>query len=132
MQELFDFKPNSLAYLFCLNVKTVLFQAIQSIISTQFSFIRPIDGTLSGAITLYQRGPRSDNNDGALRILQISSIIGTSQSDCLVFGGGGLPFCRDAVVVFFSCKWNERSKVKSSMKLFVFLVALLLLEKTRI
>ena len=55
-----------------LNVKTVLFQATQFRISTQFSFISPIDG------------PGSDGNEGAICIPQSSSITGTSTSDCLV------------------------------------------------
>ena len=64
--------------------KTVLFQAIQFSISTQFSFIWPIDKTLSGATTSGQSGPGSYGNEGVLCILQTSSINGTSPSDCLV------------------------------------------------
>ena len=77
-----------------LNVKTVLFQTIQFSISmlfkckyslsTQFSSIRPIDRTLSGATTLGQSGPGSDGNERVLRISQSYSITGTSPSDCLV------------------------------------------------
>ena len=44
--------------------KTVLFQAIKSSISTQFSPIWPIDRTLSGVTTSGQSGPESDGNDG--------------------------------------------------------------------
>ena len=40
-----------------LNVKTVLFEAIQFRISSQFSFIWPIDRTLSGATTPGHSGP---------------------------------------------------------------------------
>ena len=46
------FKQFSLALAHSLNVKTILFQAIQFSISTQFSSIWPIDRTLSGATTL--------------------------------------------------------------------------------
>ena len=90
--------------------KTILFQAIQFSINTQFSSIWPIDRTPSGATTLGQRGPGSEGNKGVLRIAQSSSITGISQSDCLVsyLGhslGGGLsyPHCREAVDVFYSC-----------------------------
>ena len=48
------------------------------------SSIRPIDRTLSGATTLGQSGPGSDDNEGMLYISQSSSITGTSPSDCLV------------------------------------------------
>ena len=76
-----------------LNVKAVLFQTIQFSISMQFSFIWPIERTLSGATTPGQSRLRSDGNEEILRIRQRSSIIGTSPSDCLVsypghsFGG---------------------------------------------
>ena len=66
------------------NVKTVLFQTIQFIISTQFSSIYPINRTLSGATTPGQSGPGSDGNKGVLHIPQSSSITGASPSDCLV------------------------------------------------
>ena len=64
--------------------KTVLFQAIQFKISTQFSSILPIDRTLSGATTPGQNGPGSDGNEGLLLIPQSFSISGTSLSYCLV------------------------------------------------
>ena len=67
-----------------LNIKTVLFQAIQFGISTQFSSIWPIDRTLSGATTLGQSEPGRNGNDGVLRIPQSPSITGASSSDCLV------------------------------------------------
>ena len=59
-----------------LNVKTVLFQTIQYSIGTQFSSIRPIDETLSGATT--QRVPVSDGNEMVLCIPQSYSITGIS------------------------------------------------------
>ena len=40
--------------------KTVLFQTIQFSISTQFSFIWPIERTLTGTTTLDQSEPGSD------------------------------------------------------------------------
>ena len=64
--------------------KTVLCQAIQFSISMQFSSIWPLDRTLSGATIPGQSGPESNGNEGVLRILQSSSITGTSPSDCLV------------------------------------------------
>ena len=78
--------------------KTVLIQTIQFSISIQFSSIWPIDRTLSGAITLGQSGPGSDDNEKVHLIPQSSSITGISPSDCFVsypghsffFGGGGL------------------------------------------
>ena len=48
--------------------KIVLFLAIQFNLSAQFSFIWPLDKTLSDAITLGQRGSGSDGNEGVLRI----------------------------------------------------------------
>ena len=84
---------------------TVLFQTIQLSISSQFQYQKivlfqtirlsisthtPIDRTLSGATTPGQSGPGSDGNEGVLRILQSSSITGTSPSDCLVSYAGHL------------------------------------------
>ena len=67
-----------------LNVKIVLFQTIQFSIRWQFSFIWPIDRTISGATTPGECGPGNDGNKGVLHIPQSSSITGTSLSDCLV------------------------------------------------
>ena len=64
--------------------KTVLFQAIQFSISTQFSSIWSINRALSGATTQGLSGPHGNGNEGVLRIPQSSSITGTSPSDCLV------------------------------------------------
>ena len=50
MSEQFYFKQFSLEWVQSLNIKTVLFQAIQFSISRQFSSIWPIDRTLSGDI----------------------------------------------------------------------------------
>ena len=91
----FYFKQFSLVqvlFLFTqLNFKTVLFQTIHFIISTQFSSIGPIDRTLSGATTHAKCGPGNDCNEGVLHIPQSSSITGTSPSDCLVsFSGHSL------------------------------------------
>ena len=75
--------------------------------STQFSCIRPIDRTLSGATTLCQCRHESYGNKGVLHTSQSSSITGTSPSDCSesYLGhslGGVLPHCRGAVCVFYS------------------------------
>ena len=48
------------------------------------SSIWPIDMTLSGATTLAQTGPGSNDNEGVLRIPQSSSFTGASQSIFLV------------------------------------------------
>ena len=87
--------------------KTVLFQTIQFCISTQFSFIQPIDRALSDAVTPGQSRPVNDANEGVLRILQSSSNTGSSPIDCLVsylghsLGWGVLQICRDAVGLFY-------------------------------
>ena len=70
----------------------------------------PLIGSLSGATTLGQSGPGSDDNEGVLRIPQSSTIAGTSTSDCLVSYpghslGGVLPLCKGAVSVFYSTSW---------------------------
>ena len=52
----------------------MVFQTIQFNISTQFSSIRPIERTRSGAATPSQSGLGSDSNKGILRILRSSSI----------------------------------------------------------
>ena len=75
----------------------------------KFSFLWPIDMTLSDANTPDQNAPGSDGNEGLLHISQSSSITGTSPSDCLMsylghslVGGGILPLCREAVGAFYS------------------------------
>ena len=60
------------------NAKTVLFQVIQFSISKQLNSIWPIDRTLSSATTPSQSKPGSNGNERVLRILQGSSITGTS------------------------------------------------------
>ena len=65
-------------------VKRVLFLVFQFNLSTQFSFISPVDWTLSGTPNLSKSGPRSDGDKGVHCIPQSSSITGASSSDCLV------------------------------------------------
>ena len=71
------------------------------------SSIWPINRTLSVATTIGQSGSGSNGNEEVLHIPQ-SSRTGASLSDCLVsypghlLAGGILPFCRDAVGVFYS------------------------------
>ena len=84
MLKQFCFKQFILAQVRSLNVKTILFQAIQFCMSTQFSSIWPIDRTLSGATTPGQSGPGSDSRERVLCIPQSSSITGTSSSDYVV------------------------------------------------
>ena len=50
----------------------------------RFSYIWPIDMTLSYATTPDQSGPGSDSNEGVICIPQRSSFIGASPSVCLV------------------------------------------------
>ena len=102
------------------------------IVEMSNSYFLPIDKTLAGVSIPGQSGPGSDGNEGVLYISLSSSITEASPSDCLVsytrtlVGGGGLtllqrcsrcilqpqparplvegvlPFCRDAVGVFYS------------------------------
>ena len=71
------------------NDQTVLFQTIKSSVShlpgQSLNAIWPIDRTLIGATILSHSGLRTDGNERVLRILQNSSITGTSPSDCLVW-----------------------------------------------
>ena len=73
-----------------LNDQKVLFLTIQfSMITLDVKqFYLPIDRTLSGATTPGQSGPGSEDNEGALRILQSSSITGESLSNCLMSSRG--------------------------------------------
>ena len=87
MPNPFSYK-NNLELVRSLNLKTVLFQAIQFSIGTQFSSVWPIDKTLCGATTPSDSGPGSDGNKGVFRIPQSSSITRTSPSDCLVSYSG--------------------------------------------
>ena len=80
MSKKFYFKHFSVALVHRLIFKTVLFQAIQFSISTNW----PTDRNLSGTITPSQSEPGSNGNNGELRIPQSSSITRTSPSDCLV------------------------------------------------
>ena len=50
----------------------------------------PIDRAQSGAPTLGQSEHGSDENERVLRILQSSSITGTSPSDCWGFNSSGV------------------------------------------
>ena len=77
----------------------------------QFSFIWPIDRTLSGTIAPNLSGPGSDSNEGVLRIPKSFSITATSPSDCLgSYPGhslevGVIPLNRNAVGAFYSSSW---------------------------
>ena len=68
MSKQFYFNQFYLALERCLNVKTVLFQAIQFSISANFSSIWRIDRSLSGASSLGKSEPRSDGNKKLLCI----------------------------------------------------------------
>ena len=68
------------------------------------SSIWPIDKTLSGATTLGESRPGSNSNEGIFCIPQ-SCKARASPSDCLmlyIWGQGVLPFCIDAVGIFYS------------------------------
>ena len=69
-------------------ISTILFQTIQFSISKQFTSIRPIDKTLSGATTPGQSGSGSDGNEGVLHVSQSSSITRNLPSDRLVLYPG--------------------------------------------
>ena len=71
--------PNLFLY-----ISTVIFQTIQFSRSAQFSFIWPIDRTLSAATIPGQSWLGNDGNKGVLYITQSSSITEDSPSDCLV------------------------------------------------
>ena len=73
MSKQFYFKQFGLALVHSLQVKTVLFQAVQFSISMHFSSIWPIDRT-----------PGNDGNEWVLHIPQSSCITGISLSDSLV------------------------------------------------
>ena len=81
--------------------KTVPFETIQFSIRIQ---IEP----LSGATTLGQSGPRSDDNEGVL------CIPGTSPSDCLVSCPG---HSLGAVCVFYSPSRLGKNSVESSSQM---------------
>ena len=72
----------------------LLFRAIQ------------IDRTLSGATTMSHSGPRSDSNEGVLRIPQISSITGTSKYYLVLYPGhtlvGSYPSAEKQSVYFIA------------------------------
>ena len=63
-----------------------------------------IDRTLSGATTSSQSETGSDGNEGVLHIPQNSSF-----DDLMLYSGhslASLPFCRDAVSIFYSPNWT--------------------------
>ena len=63
--------------------KTVLFQVIQFNINTKLGSIRLIDNTLPGATSMGQSGPGGNGNEGVLHVPPNPSIIGNSPPDCL-------------------------------------------------
>ena len=109
--------------------KIVLFQTIQSSISTECSSVCPIDRILLGATTLGQSGPGS-GPEGVLCIPQNSSITGTSPSDCLVSYpghslGGVLPPQQRNSRCILQPQPNKQTKIvgfKILLRFFCFLV----------
>ena len=88
----------------------LIYQVIQFSITLKFSFIWPIDRTLSGTTTPIQSGPGSNGNEGMLCIPQSSSFTGTLPSDGVVLYLGHsldrvLPIYKDSVGVFYSPSW---------------------------
>ena len=89
-----------------LNNQIVLFLTIQFSIK---SSIWPRERTLPRITTLCQKGPGSERNERLFHILQRSCITRVSPSvlfrvisrTLVVFLGGGLHLCRDAVGVFY-------------------------------
>ena len=59
---------------------------MQKTVNSNLSLVlfNPWVGPLSGATTLSPSEPGSDGNEGVLRILQSSSVTGTSPLDCLM------------------------------------------------
>ena len=107
MSKQFYFEQLSLAQVRNLNIKTDPFQEIQFSVITEFSFIWPIDRTLSGATTPVLSGPGSDVSEGVLHVSQSFSFTGISPSDFFsvisrTLVRGVLPLCREAVDVFYS------------------------------
>ena len=96
MSKQFYFEQFSLAWIRSLNTKKNKQKKNSKLSKPRFNSIWPTDRTLLGATTPGQSGPGSDGNEGLLRILQSSSITGTSPSGCLVsytghsLRGGGL------------------------------------------
>ena len=83
-EKQFYFTQFSLALVRNLNIKTVLFQTIQFIISTQFSSIWLINKTISGSYSPGQKEPGTSCYKGVPRIPPNSSNTGASASDYLV------------------------------------------------
>ena len=83
--------------------KRLVFQTIQFNISTQFSFIWPVDRTLPGAITPGQSAPERDGNKCVLCIPQhywnFTIIFFSVIFRILV--RGVLPLCREAFGLFY-------------------------------
>ena len=112
-----------------LNVKTILFQAIQFSISTHFSFVWPINRTLSDANTPSQRGPGSSCNEEVLRISQSSSITETSPSEFLVSHpwysfGGVLHFCREEVGIFYGPSRQDKRTLNNCINIWIHKITL--------
>ena len=87
--------------------KTVPFQTIHFSINTQFSFIWPIDRSLSGATTPGQSGPGNNGNETGIPhfpnlqhywnfTIRWFHVISRTRV------GRGLALCRDADGVFYS------------------------------
>ena len=79
----------------------------------------PLIGPLSGATTPGQSGPGSNGNEEVLRIPQISSIAGTSPSDCLVsyrghsLWGGSYPSAKvQSVYSIAPADWAMKERKK--------------------
>ena len=110
LQKQFHFKQFNLAWVRCLNVRTVLFRVFQFSIDTQFSCISPTESTLSCATTPGQSGPGSDGNEGVLYIPPKHQHYWklTIWLFCVInrafIWGGVLPLCRGAVSVFYSSR----------------------------
>ena len=96
-------------------------QMLKYIVQISNSSIRPINRTLSSAITPGQSGLGSDSNEGVLHIPQSSRITGTSPSDCLVsyirtLVKEVLHFCRDAIGIFCSRGQVQQSRLECNTK----------------
>ena len=96
------------------------------------SSIRPLDKTLTGAITPSDWGPGRGGNEKVLCISQNYCITEASPSYCLVsypehsLGGGVQQFRRDIVDVFFSPS-RLGSTARWSRKMFIYSLCILFL-----
>ena len=106
---------NSVLHKYSLNVKTVLFQAIQFSITTQFSSICSIDKAKSGAIIWGQSGPESDGNESYSASPKLKHYLNLTIRLFIVLSKTRvervLPFCGETAGVFYTPSWLEKERL---------------------